>query len=61
MTSSGRCMMPGKPCERLATLDVDLGRGLGRRLLCHTCHQALFGMGLDMRRPIRLPVPASAA
>lgn len=44
---TGQCQNGG--CERLATIEVTIS-GVGRRHLCHFCHQALTPLfGEDMR------------
>lgn len=46
---SGQCRMPGKPCERLATVRVRVVM-VGERDLCWHCWQALSSLGMDIRR-----------
>lgn len=58
----GRCQMAGKPCERFATVTVDMFL-VGVRDLCAIHARALEDIGMDMKvkQPRRLVVSGGAA
>ena len=49
MNRDGFCTMPGRPCEHLATLVVNIP-SIGQRRLCETCWRTLVAMGMEVRR-----------